>query len=85
MLNFLKIFLVIFIILSAAACSVVRIQYGDAIVTSVRLFEDQNLEGLKIKSPDGISVVIDKKANEAQTEIFAQAIAALAKAAVPVP
>lgn len=85
MRNFIKSFLLLFIVLCAAGCSVVRIQYGAATVTSVRLFEDQNLEGLKIKAPDGTSVVIDKKANEAQTEIFAQALAALAKSAVPVP
>jgi hypothetical protein len=59
-----------------SACSAVRIQYGEATVTSFRLFEDQNLEGLKVTSKDGVSVSIDKKSNEAQTEFLSAAIAA---------
>ena len=51
--------------LVCAGCSVVRIQYGEATVTSVRLFEDQNLEGLEVVAPDGTAVKLGKKSNDA--------------------
>lgn len=76
---------VIILMLFLSACSAVRIQYGEATVTSFRLFSDQNLEGLKINAPDGTSVVLNKKSDEVQTEALSAIVGAAVKAAVPIP
>ena len=79
--------LIVFLFISCTlcSCSTVRIKYGGVEITSSRLFEDQNLEGLNIVTADGVIVSIDKKTNLTQTEIFSEIIGAAINAAIPVP
>ena len=79
--------LIVFLFISCTlcSCSTVKIKYGDVEITSKRFFEDQNLEGLSITTPEGIKVEIDKKSNLTQTEVFLEIIGAAINAAMPMP
>ncbi len=52
--------------LCLSACSVLKIEYGGATVTSIRpIFDKQDIEGLTVKTPEGVEVGLNKKSNEA--------------------
>ena len=74
----------VLIILLSCGCAYVQIKYGAVEVSSYRLFEDQNLEGLTIiHSPDNCTaVILDKKSNAVNTETLSQAIDSVVSAAI---
>ena len=81
----MKTIILLFSVCFLISCSTVHIKYGEVEITSSRLFEDQNLEGLSITTPEGVKVEIDKKSNLTQTEVFSEIIGAAINAAIPVP
>ena len=72
----------LFIACLACSCSVVKIKYGPVEITSKRLFEDQNLEGLSVTAPDGTVVKIDKKSSAVQTQLLSDTLSAIVKSVV---
>jgi hypothetical protein len=68
-----------------SACSSVCIKHGDTKVTSNRLLMSSNIDGLKIKAPDGTVVSLDRKGDLVQTEALSAIVGAAVKAASPLP
>lgn len=60
--------------LALTGCSTVSVEYGDAKVSSTRLFVDQDLSGLKITTPEGVKVSLDKRTENADTEALGEVI-----------
>ncbi len=74
----MKYIALLFIMLLIVGCSTVSVEYGDARVTSTRLFVSQDLSGLNIITPDGVKVILDKKTDsvdEVRVQELSQAIA----------
>ena len=77
--------MVLVVLLCMCACSTVHIKYGEVEITAWRLFEDQNLEGLTVITPEGVTVSIDKKSNNANTQLLSDSLGAIVDAVITIP